>query len=60
MPLLLIRGADSQIFTAEAAQRFADAVPDGRLVTVPRCGHNVHGQNTPGFIEAMEPFITGD
>lgn len=58
MPLLLIRGADSQIFTAEAADRFADAVPDGRLVTVPKCGHNVHGQNTPGFIEALEPFIT--
>jgi pimeloyl-ACP methyl ester carboxylesterase len=59
MPLLIIRGADSAIFTAEAATRFVEAVPDGRLVTVPRAGHNVHGQNTPGFIAALEPFITG-
>ena len=32
---------------------FRDALPQGRLVTVPNCGHNVHGQNTLGFIAAM-------
>jgi len=58
MPLLVIRGADSNIFPADAAQRFADAVPDGELLTVPNCGHNVHGQNTPGFLEALVPFLT--
>lgn len=58
MPLLVIRGADSAIFTAEAAERFVRAVPDGRLVTVPEAGHNVHGQNTPGFLAALTPFIT--
>lgn len=57
MPLLIIRGADSAILTAEAAQRFADAVPDARLLTVPAAGHNVHGQNTPGFLEALVPFL---
>ena len=30
----------------------------GRLVTVPNCGHNVHGQNTKGFIEAVREFLT--
>jgi pimeloyl-ACP methyl ester carboxylesterase len=58
MPLLIIRGADSTIFTAEGAQRFADAVPDARLITVENAGHNVHGQNTPGFLEALVPFAT--
>ena len=28
---------------ADAAERFVDALPDGRLVTVPDVGHNVHG-----------------
>jgi pimeloyl-ACP methyl ester carboxylesterase len=24
---------------------------------VPDCGHNVHGQNTQGFIEALTGFL---
>lgn len=59
MPLLLIRGADSTILTAEAAERFATTVPDGKLVTVPDAGHNVHGQNTPAFLDALVPFLSG-
>jgi esterase len=57
MPLLVIRGADSNILSAEAAARFVAAVPDGRLVTVPSAGHNVHGQNTPAFLAAIVPFL---
>jgi hypothetical protein len=26
-------------------------------VTVPNVGHNVHGGNTPGFLEAIGPFL---
>jgi len=58
MPLLIIRGADSLIFSAEGAQRFADAVPGAKLVTVPDAGHNVHSQNTPAFLETLVPFIS--
>src|SRR5580692_3958960 len=43
LPVLLVRGADSRILTAEAADRFRDALPQATLVTVPNCGHNVHG-----------------
>ena len=57
MPVLVVRGADSNILTPEAAQRFADALPSGRLATVPAAGHNVHGQNTPGFLAAVVPFL---
>jgi len=59
LPVLLVRGANSRILTPEAADRFRDALPHGTLVTVPDCGHNVHGQNTKGFIEAVEGFLAG-
>jgi pimeloyl-ACP methyl ester carboxylesterase len=57
LPVLLVRGANSNILEAEAAERFASALPAGRLVTVPDAGHNVHGQNTKGFIEALGGFL---
>lgn len=56
-PVLLVRGAESDVFEADAAERFAQALPDGRLVTVPAVGHNVHGGNTAGFLEAVGPFL---
>ena len=55
--MLLVRGANSRILTADAAERFRDALPQGTLVTVPNCGHNVHGQNTKGFIEAVDQYL---
>jgi len=57
LPVLLVRGANSRILAPEAAERFRDALPQGQLVTVPDCGHNVHGQNTSGFIAAIEGFL---
>lgn len=57
LPVLLVRGAESRILTAEAAERFRAALPHGTLVTVPNCGHNVHGQNTKGFIQALGEFF---
>jgi len=58
LPVLLVRGADSRILTADAAARFRQALANGTLVTVPNCGHNVHGQNTKGFIDAIGGFLT--
>ncbi len=57
VPVLLVRGENSNILAADAAERFAAALPQGRLVTVPNCGHNVHGQNTLGFIAALGEFL---
>jgi pimeloyl-ACP methyl ester carboxylesterase len=56
-PVLLVRGGESDVLLADAAERFAAALPDGRLVTVPDVGHNVHGGNTPGFLAAIGPFL---
>jgi pimeloyl-ACP methyl ester carboxylesterase len=57
LPVLVVRGANSAILTADAAERLRDSLPRGTLVTVPDCGHNVHGQNTKGFIEAVGGFL---
>jgi pimeloyl-ACP methyl ester carboxylesterase len=56
-PVMLVRGERSNILAPDAAERFRDALPQGRLVTVPNCGHNVHGQNTLGFIAALGEFL---
>ena len=57
MPTLVVRGANSTILEADAAARFAETLPHGRLVTVPDCGHNVHSQNTLGFLDAISDFV---
>lgn len=57
LPVLLVRGERSNILTPDAAERFRDALPNGKLVTVPNCGHNVHGQNTLGFIDTLGSFL---
>jgi pimeloyl-ACP methyl ester carboxylesterase len=59
LPVLLIRGANSNILAPDAAERFAASLPRGSLATVPDCGHNVHGQNTKGFINALNGFFDG-
>ena len=59
LPVLVVRGANSTILTAEAAIRFRDALPNGTLAVVPDSGHNVHGQNTLGFIGAVGAFLGG-
>jgi esterase len=56
-PVLVVRGEHSNVFLPEMVQRLVQALPEGRLVEVPRCGHNVHSQNTAGFLEALEPFL---
>jgi pimeloyl-ACP methyl ester carboxylesterase len=56
-PTLVVRGAMSSVLEADAAQRFAAALSHGHLVTIAACGHNVHSQNTPGFLAGIAPFL---
>jgi pimeloyl-ACP methyl ester carboxylesterase len=56
-PVLVVRGEASDVFDPDAAARFVAALPNGRLVTVPNAGHNVHSANTPGFLEVVGPFL---
>lgn len=57
LPVLVVRGADSNILAPDAAERFRDALPQGALVTVPNSGHGVPSQNTPGFLAALRGFL---
>ncbi len=59
LPTLVLRGATSNILDPDAAERFRDALPEGELITVPDCGHNVASQNTKGFLDALAPFLKG-
>ena len=56
-PTLLIRGERSNILEADAAKRFVAGLPNARLVEVGDCGHNVHSQNTQGFLDALTPWL---
>lgn len=56
-PVLVVRGGESEVLLPGPAAEFAEALPKGRLVTIPGCGHNVHSQNTLGFLEQMSPFL---
>jgi pimeloyl-ACP methyl ester carboxylesterase len=57
-PTLVVRGAASDILSAETADRMVDEVlAKGRLAVVPRAGHSVMTDNPEGFREAVAAFV---
>ena len=52
-PTLLVRGADSDVLSAEVAKRMIDALPDGRLVEIPGAGHPVPMDQPEAFARAV-------
>jgi pimeloyl-ACP methyl ester carboxylesterase len=57
-PALLLRGAESPILTAEAAERFTREVRGAVTAEVAGAGHSVMGDNPSGFLAAVRPFLT--
>lgn len=57
-PTLVVRGAESPVFPEAVAQRMVEVVPNSRLVTVPRAGHRVPGDNPVAFERALAGFLT--
>jgi pimeloyl-ACP methyl ester carboxylesterase len=60
VPTLVI-AADPRLdaaLSAEAATAVAEAIPDGRLVTIERAGHAVHATRPREFAEALLGFLT--
>lgn len=57
-PTLVVRGALSDVFLDDAAERFAAALPQGRWVRVQGAGHTVQGDNPAGLIAALRPFLS--
>jgi pimeloyl-ACP methyl ester carboxylesterase len=58
-PALLVRGADSDVLSAEIAKRMIDALPDGRLVEIPGAGHTVPADQPEAFARAVRGFLGG-
>ena len=56
IPVLAIRGALSDVLTAETFDKMAAAKPDLIRVTVPQCGHNP-SLDEPEVRAALDPFL---
>jgi pimeloyl-ACP methyl ester carboxylesterase len=59
-PTLVVRGAASDIVSADVADRMAEEVlPNGSLAVVGQAGHSVMTDNPDGFREAVCEFVLG-
>lgn len=56
--LLIIRGANSDLLTARAAERMAAAAPGVSVITVPHVGHAPE-LNEPAAVKAIDAFLAG-
>jgi esterase len=56
-PTLVVRGAESDVFHEEDAERLAQRLPDGRYVTIPKAGHTVQGDNPKDLADALRQFL---
>jgi len=56
-PVLLVRGAESDVLSAEVAKRMIDALPDGRLVEIESAGHTVPADQPEAFARAVRSFL---
>jgi len=59
-PTLVVRGAASDVLSADCADRMADeGLAKGRLAVVPRASHSVMLDNPEGFADAVCAFVLG-
>jgi len=57
-PTLIVRGAESDVFTQEVGERMVRLIPGGaKLVTVSKAGHTVMGDNPPEFEARVREFL---
>ena len=57
VPTLLIRGAESDVVTAEGASELLSVIPGSRMVDVAEAGHMVAGDDNDIFCVAVEGFL---
>ncbi|HKC98675.1 MAG TPA: alpha/beta hydrolase [Methylomirabilota bacterium] len=56
-PTLVVRGAESDVFHDEDAEKLSRALPDGRWVKVEKAGHTVQGDNPAGLLVPLRAFL---
>ncbi|MEX2206923.1 MAG: alpha/beta hydrolase [Myxococcota bacterium] len=60
-PALVVRGAASDVMSAEVADKMADEViPNAKLETVARAGHSVMLDNPEAFEKVLTAFVLGE
>jgi len=55
-PTLLVKGAESDVFSLEGARELQQLVPDSQFALVAKAGHSVMGDNPAGFESAVRDF----
>ncbi len=56
-PTLVVRGAESDILSAEVAKKMTGRLPDGRLVEIPGAGHTVPADRPDEFVGHVRAFL---
>jgi esterase len=56
-PALVVRGAESDVFSDEDAAYTAGLLPHGRWVRIEGAGHNVQGDNPKAFAGELRAFL---
>lgn len=59
-PTLVVRGAASDVLSADVADRMQEVLAHGRLVTVPHAGHSVMIDNPDGLRAVVSDFVLSD
>ncbi len=59
LPVLLVRGMNSEIVQEQHAREFLDLTPNSRLVDVGGAGHMVAGDRNDVFADAVMAFLAG-
>jgi pimeloyl-ACP methyl ester carboxylesterase len=58
-PTLIVRGADSDILSAEVAKKMAGHLAEGRLVEIAGAGHTVPADRPEDFVRQVRAFLEG-
>ncbi len=57
-PVLVLRGAKSDVLSNEGAEAIAEAIPDARLATIGAAGHHAAGDNPESTTGLVHTFLT--
>jgi pimeloyl-ACP methyl ester carboxylesterase len=56
-PVLILRGAESDVFSDEDAARFAAALPDARWTSIAGAGHAIQGDKPAELVREVAAFL---
>jgi len=56
-PVLVLRGAFSDVLSDEGAEEIASIIPDARLATVQKAGHLAAGDNPESTVGLVAGFL---